>query len=476
MNIVFAFEWKNWLLKPTTLLLLTIWIFIITFAVSNSTTLVQDREQRYDSLNLMLQERYQNHVILMDSFDMGYKSVATFWEDPRNAFNIGNYYGTRQMVKEPIALTAIAAGQSELHHSNHIISSASAFWFSALRKPEKLDNPTNTIYGRFDLSFVLVWLLPLLIIVLSYNSLSAEREQGTLKMLLAQGLSVKNLMVARFLFRFFTTTSITFLATFLALWFFDGNPTHDLLGLLFFILLMLCYSIFWYALAFLINLYNKSSFYNAGLLLTLWIALVLVMPALFNVIVTTLQPIPSKVVLIDEVRERHTENDRINSEILDQFYTDHPEFVIQDSSKLMPVFMYKYMIKEMNTSEQLQPVMDDYKNRLEGQNQYINFLALTIPSMAYQETLEEISGNSLSQYLSFQRAADIESRNWRNHFQKLSLGNKYLTIEEFKNLPFPSFETKINLSKIVILLGGMSIWTMLLLILAFTKIKRYKME
>lgn len=473
IKTLIQFETGNWLLKRSTLGLLLLWAMILLFALSNGSSAVEARQARFDSLAVLQNERLTKHPVLMDSFATGKKVAGVYWDDARNAYDIGAFFGKKYVFKPNQALAPLAVGQSNLHHADHELTTSAEFWFSALRKAERMDNPTNLIYGTFDLAFVLVWLFPLLVVAMNYNVLSAEREQGTLKMLLSHGVSIRSLLLTRIGFRFLIVFGITGIVISIGLMA-DGRGM-DLAGFGMFLLLALLYGMLWHGLALWINLFNRSSNYNAGLLFTFWIAGVMVMPSLLNVIVTTITPIPGKVVLIDEVRERLTENDRKNSEILDQFYTDHPEFVIRDSAKLMPVFMYKYMVKEMTTSEQLQPVMDDYKHRLEAQSNTINALAVLIPSMAYQEALEEISGNSLSQYLAFQRFADQASRDWRNYFHPASLANKYLTVDEFRDLPEPSFTTPLNNGKTMLLLASLAAWNLVVLISAFLKLRRYRL-
>jgi ABC-2 type transport system permease protein len=467
------FEVKNWLLKPTTIILLLLWSVTLIFSISNGTSQLESRQARMDSLTNIQTERLAKHPALMDSFATGRKVASVYWDDARNAFDIGYVFGKKYLFK-PVNQPALAIGQSSLQHSDHELTTSSEFWFSALRKAERMDNPTTLIYGFFDAAFVLVWLLPLVIIVLTYNMFSAEREQGTIKMLLVQGLTVKSLLLTRTLFRFAVIVIFTILVVLVALLFLQEQAALN--GLVYFVLFTVLYTLLWHAVSLVINLFNRSSNYNAGILFTIWIAGVLVLPALINVLVTNIKPIPGKVILINEVREKLTENDQKNSEILDQFYTDHPEFIIKDSAKLMPLFMYKYMIKEMTTSEQLQPIMDDYKEKLELQSKTVNMLATVIPSMAYQEALEEISGNSLSQYLAFQRFADHESRSWRNYFHPISLANSYLTIDEFKSLPHSSFTTPFDSGKNGLLLLSLIVWNTAVLIVAFVKMKKYKLE
>lgn len=66
---------------------------------------------------------------------------------------------------------------------------------------------------------------------------------------------------------------------------------------------------------------------------------------------STFYKVPGKMELINEVREKLTEYDQKNSLILDQFYTDHPQFVSSDCANMMLLFMYKLVIRERSMAE-----------------------------------------------------------------------------------------------------------------------------
>jgi ABC-2 type transport system permease protein len=195
------FEIKTWLKAPATILVFAFWAILVFFSISTGSEEIVNRQIRFDSLQHAQGEKFQKHKVLMDSFDKGFKEAPVYWDDARNAYYMGNYYGTRHLTKPIYNLAAIAIGQSRLHHADHLITTSQEYWFSALRKTERLDNPINSLYGQFDLGFLMVWLFPLLIIVLTYNMLSAEAEQGTLKMLLTEGLSAGRLLIVKSSFR-----------------------------------------------------------------------------------------------------------------------------------------------------------------------------------------------------------------------------------------------------------------------------------
>jgi ABC-2 type transport system permease protein len=64
-----------------------------------------------------------------------------------------------------------------------------------------IENPSHLLSGHFDLAFVIVYLFPLLIFALSYNLLSAEREIGTLRLLMSQPLALRTLVPGKVLVR-----------------------------------------------------------------------------------------------------------------------------------------------------------------------------------------------------------------------------------------------------------------------------------
>src|SRR6266508_4576303 len=96
--------------------------------------------------------------------------------------------GPRYALAPPAPLAALAVGQSDLYPYYFKVTSQSKQTFTA---NDEIENPTNLLAGRFDLAFVIIYLYPLLILALSYNLISAEREQGTLAMLMSQPVSLR---------------------------------------------------------------------------------------------------------------------------------------------------------------------------------------------------------------------------------------------------------------------------------------------
>ncbi|MCA6106178.1 ABC transporter permease [Bradyrhizobium cenepequi] len=102
-------------------------------------------------------------------------------------------------------LAALAIGQSDMMPNYYRISYLSKVQFMY---DTEIENPWNLLSGHFDLAFVIVFVLPLLVTTLGYNLLSAEREHGTLRMLCSQPLSVATLLTGKLVVRMLALLAI----------------------------------------------------------------------------------------------------------------------------------------------------------------------------------------------------------------------------------------------------------------------------
>ena len=96
------------------------------------------------------------------------------------------------IVLPPGPLAAFAAGQTDLqpYRTNATLFRRADSLFAFYQ----LQSPLSLLAGRFDLAFVITYLLPLLVIALSYNMIAMERERGTLALALAQPVTLRSLL------------------------------------------------------------------------------------------------------------------------------------------------------------------------------------------------------------------------------------------------------------------------------------------
>jgi ABC-2 type transport system permease protein len=316
-------------------------------------------------------------------------------------------------VLPPSPLGGLTSGQADLHAfvaEIRLFSSRSTLFTNA-----NLENPAVLATGRFDLAFVLLSLLPLFLLAFTYNLLSAEREGGTLAMVLSQPVTLRSLLAGKLMVR---GTAVLLPAVLLA-W--GGTlvasgrwPTGDdlaLFGML--AVAVLVYGLFWLAVAAMVTAKGQSSATNAVALGGLWLLLVILVPSMLNVVVRTALPPPSRPELANQARATLVAAERRGEQVLGDFYTLHPEMKpAVAGGEMEGARQYWAVMKQSET--QVAPAMARFEENLLRQQQLVSACQFLSPAIAMQEILNEISGNSTARHRHFRQQAAEHLEQWHS--------------------------------------------------------------
>ena len=162
-----------------------------------------------------------------------------------------------------------------------------------------LESPSVLAAGRFDLAFVIVVLLPLLLIAATYDLWSRDVENGSARFQLAQPVSPVRLIVTRAAIRGGTLLIAAPLIVCIAL---AMVGAHDLSGLAAFAAVVLAYGLFWIALAMLLNLFVRASTTAALAAGTAWLTVVVLLPGMIAATADLMAPRPSALSYTNAVR------------------------------------------------------------------------------------------------------------------------------------------------------------------------------
>lgn len=162
---------------------------------------------------------------------------------------------------------------------------------------EATDQTSLARFGTLSINFVLIYLFPLIIILIGYNSYTKELENKTLTMLKSQGVSSVKLVLGKWFATFlpiFILTTITFLVI--------GIVLSNIGDLVFFswsslIALFASYLVYYSiitTLTVLVSLYSKSSGISLVSTLVIWILFSFIMPKVATNFANDSYPYPSK--------------------------------------------------------------------------------------------------------------------------------------------------------------------------------------
>ncbi|MET0341349.1 MAG: DUF3526 domain-containing protein [Polyangiales bacterium] len=140
-------------------------------------------------------------------------------------------------------------------------------------------NPLTQLTGSFDYAFVVVFLLPLLVIGLGYDVRSRDVELGVEPLLRSQPTRTSRLVALRLALRSGLVAALalgSFVVVVLAL----GLPRDA--RIVWWMLALLGYIAFWAAVVLAVSTLRRASGWNATVLMGVWIALCVLLPALAN--------------------------------------------------------------------------------------------------------------------------------------------------------------------------------------------------
>jgi ABC-2 type transport system permease protein len=312
-------------------------------------------------------------------------------------------------VFDPAPAAALAVGRGDLDPFTSRVTMLTGR--HKLFSQWQLANPLTLLAGRFDLAFLVVYLFPLLIVALTYNVLSSEREQGTLVMVLSQPVRLRTLLAAKIGVRGLAVLAAAGIVTAAASFFvIDFGAPGAWTALAAWLAATALYGAFWFGLSLWVNAAGRSSAANAVALITLWVALVVVAPVLLNLGVAAMHPLPSRLALLQSTRAIENETSRAATKLLDRFYSDHPELV-PDADR-MHYLRSGYAVRQ-EQERRLLPEVVAYERQLRAQQGAIDRWRFASPAVLTSEVLAGIAGNDRTRFLAWQDAVRAFVVQWR---------------------------------------------------------------
>lgn len=229
------------------------------------------------------------------------------------------------------------------------------------------------------------------------------------------------------------------------------------------------YMFFWFVLAFIINIWVGNSANNAVALIGLWIIFVLLVPSVLNQLGSTIYPMPSRTLMINDMRVKKLEVTEKQDEILDNFLRDHPEYAVNDPSQTNN-FYHKYIASQKLIKEEMKPIVNTFENQLKNQQQLIRTLKWISPALIMQETLNKLAGNSTDDYESYRIQVINFSETWREYLTTFLFNNLDFSVVDYKNLPkFEMYREKFSITMPTLILLLISLCLLIPFLMFFKK-------
>jgi ABC-2 type transport system permease protein len=470
---VVALEWR--LLKADrTLLAVTLLLAgLVSYSLFNGVSWVAFQKRTLAEAQMEESERLDKLRRHLSDIEAGRAEPKGF-QDPRSAGAIGGTTAAPYLAMPPAPLAALAIGQSDLYPYYFKLNLRSK---QAILANDEIENPTNLLAGRFDLAFVLIFLFPLLILALGYNLISSEREQGTLVLSLSQPLSLRELVTGKILLRgallLGLLSAFTLGGAILTGVDFSADGIWLRLGL--WLAMMTLYTSFWFGLALLVNTFRGSSATNALALAGAWLAFVLVLPSLANLLATSLYPVPSRVEMVQAMRVAGKEAQSKGSLLLSKYMEDHPELAPADGPSSAADFASVAYAVQLEVDRQVQPILERFDRQVTLQQTFVDGFRFFSPAILAQGALNDIAGTSLGRYQHFTAQVNSFFDRWQAYFlPKVFAKTKFTSsqLDEFPAYRWSEESPAAVASRVSVALAGLAVLDALVLGLAFSRLGR----
>ena len=415
-----------------------------------------------------------------------FQAEARFWDKPgaRDSTYVGAWNAPR-IVPPPSPLMLLATGQSDLVPNSYKVGLYGKLeWQGRGRVNQQLEHPLLLKASRFDLAFVILYLYPPLILAVSYNMISGERDARTLPMLLAQPISLRSLVIGKLICRaafiFGPVIGFSLLGLLLSRTDLSGG---NWIRLLWWIIAVLLYGCFWFALAALVNAFGKSSAATALALAVLWLAFLFIIPSIINFIATTAYPVPARIEYLNQVRAAEDKSRSDRKRLVADYLRAHPElaqygWTIDNLGVGYPQ-VPEAMPEKIEAEEAialLRPVIARYQRQLDGQQRVVNRLGISSPAILMQSVLYDLAGTGKAHHEHFLRQVNAFNEAWNDYFDFKPFHREMVNASDYEHFPRFIYQPEMTgavVKRILMPLAALALLPLIIWWLAVRIFRRY---
>lgn len=394
---IFLYEWRHLIRSPFKLVALLLFVLAAVYGLHNGASLYQKQLVEIEKIKEKVEEQRQKYMAYYEEGKPGPDNAP--WIDMSTPFWAIWFNGTYHF-KTPSPTLVYGMGQAEQYGFYKRVT----IWASPYDADmtQEIANPERLQTGTLDFTFVLLFLLPLLLLILLYNLRSMEAEQGFLPLIEVQTAAKNTWLLSRVAFY----VGLLFLVI-IGLLLYGALLTNifALAGVAFGQMLWhsFLYTIFWSTLYYLLLAKGTSIMGNTLKMVGVWIVLAFIIPAAVLQWISIKKPANLMTDLIDASRdERQKLYERPDSVIQAQLDGLFPEIVespvAKDSTKtsLARSYSASAYVNEL-MKESIATIKTDHqsKNKLVRSSYWFN------PVTFFQNRFNTISQTHFDDYQAY---------------------------------------------------------------------------
>lgn len=338
------------------------------------------------------------------------------------------YYTPHLTVNPPAPLAFVAIGQRDLQPAALRVRLLGLH--SQLYESEAI-NPELAMAGRFDFSFLLVYLAPLFVIALMHDLVTGEREAGRLRLLSSLPGHTTTLWRRRIGLRYL----LVWLALMLP---FGAGVAAAQAGILAFgqvTLVASLYLLFWFGLSAWVAGRALTSSSSAAILLACLVGLTMIVPTAIDAAIARALPVSKGVELSLAQRQAvHGAWDLPRADTLEKFFQNHPEW--KDTPPVTGRFHWKwYYAMHQVGDEAVAGQVAQYRASMLAREDWTARAGLLLAPVNVQVLLHRLADSDLRAQLAYQERIAGFHTALRRFFYPYLFNDLKFGKEDFARMP-----------------------------------------
>jgi ABC-2 type transport system permease protein len=392
-------EWKEFVRERGTWWIFAALVIASAIALGHGVSHYRKQAGAIASAHEQARVALEKARIKAEQLDADPAANVPYWLDPRDVGGFANYQLITFATKPPLPLAVLNIGQSDLYPSYVQLNTDAK---DKALGTQEIYNPHHLLAGPFDFAFVVIFLAPLALVALGSTVASRDREQGT-HALLAVATRVPWTVYARRLAMRALAIWLVLAGSVVIATLLGAVPGRPWLEVTIFVALVALYLAFWTGVIAAIGFSAESAAQSALRLFSVWIALLVVVPAVANFAVRRVEPVPPRAAFVQAMRDATDAISRERMSLLESYFVDHPEFAPADKDFNRLPFTITRIVTVQELERRVEQVEARYTTALDAQQRLLAHFELVSPGLWLQSALNRLSGTDLERQRDFLR-------------------------------------------------------------------------
>ncbi len=452
-NTICHFEWLQLKRQKTQWISLLVFFLIGCYAIYSGHRTIQKQNM---VLSKLQQQYDKDHELALQKFTDTLTAETKAQAATAGMAQMINFRMPPLALDHPEGLAVLSIGQRDVNPYYQKVKSSINYLD---QENVEISNPAQLFAGNFDLSFVLIYLLPLLIITLCYHTYAEEKEQGTYSLLSIQAANLTTIMHCKLLFRLGIILCLILLLNLIGFLAAAQQAALSISSMMLWLSLSLAYIIFWFAICYFFLQLKRSSIVTALQLVAAWLFFLILLPSLTNSYLSLRYPIPLRASLASYQRHISEEVWEMKPIALaDSFNRYNPQYkssinLAKDSTRNGERFIAGYYDLSERKIARFARGIDE---QLAQKNKMASQLAVINPSIQLQYLFNGLAHTGRSDHQNFKQAVVSFQKKWKHHLFRYQLAGIHFTPTELEQLPKFKLENPSN--NLSIWIGSLSLW------------------